>query len=41
MSVEILNTDTGQIVPGPDMPQYGSIAAAAVNKKLLVFARAH
>ena len=39
MSVEILNTDTGQIVPGPDMPQYGSIAAAAVNNKLLVFSK--
>ena len=39
VSVEILNTETGQLVPGPDMPQYSSIAAAAVNKKLLVFAR--
>jgi hypothetical protein len=41
-SVEILNTQTGQLVPGPDLPQaYGSfdLTAGAVNNKLFVFAR--
>jgi hypothetical protein len=41
-SVEILNTETGQLVPGPDLPQaYGSFVftAGAVNNELLVFAR--
>jgi len=38
MSVEILNTETGQLVAGPDMPQHITFAAAAVNNELLVFA---
>ena len=38
VSVEILNTETGQLVPGPDMPQHKTFAAAAVNNELLVFA---
>jgi hypothetical protein len=39
MSVEILNTETGQLVAGPDMPQHNTFTAAAVNNELLVFAR--
>jgi hypothetical protein len=42
VSVEILNTQTGQLVPGPDLPQaYVSFVftAGAVNHKLFVFAR--
>jgi hypothetical protein len=39
MSVEILNTETGQLVAGPDMPQHNTFTAAAVNNKLFVFAR--
>jgi hypothetical protein len=37
MSVEILNTETGQLVAGPDMPQNTRFAAAAVNNELLMF----
>jgi hypothetical protein len=39
MSVEILNTETSQLVAGPDMPQHKTFAAAAVNNELLVFAQ--
>jgi hypothetical protein len=38
-SVEILKTETGQLVAGPDMPQHKTFAAAAVNNELLVFAQ--
>jgi len=38
-SVEILNTVTGQLVAGPDLPQPYTFTAAAVNNKLCVFAR--
>ena len=36
-SVEILNTETGQVINGPPLPQYRSFAAAAVNDELFVF----
>jgi hypothetical protein len=36
-SVEILNTETGQVINGPPLPQYRSFAAAAVNAELFVF----
>jgi hypothetical protein len=34
-SVGILNTETGQVIYGPPLPQYRSFAAAAVNDELL------
>jgi len=37
-SVEMLNTETGQLVRGPDLPLCQSITAASVDSVLMVFA---
>ena len=39
LSVEILNTETGQLMLGRDLPQYRNMTATTVNNKLLVFAK--
>ena len=39
LSVEIFNVETGELVHGPDLPQYHNITAATVNNELLVFTK--
>lgn len=38
-SVEILDAETNQLVPGPDVPQHEHLAAVAVNNELFAFTK--
>jgi hypothetical protein len=39
VSVEILDAQTNQLVPGPDVPQHEHFAAAVVNNELFAFTK--